>query len=314
MLGCAPGGVPLIPTLPFGGTGHQSTRLIFGAAALFNASQAEADATLEQLLEAGVNHIDAAASYGDAELRVAPWMERHREAFFLATKTGKRDYAGARQEIEASRSRMQVDCIDLIQLHCLVDPQEWDVAMGSDGALRAALEAREAGHVRFVGVTGHGTQTAAMHLRSLERHAFDAVLLPCNPSLLANDAYARDFESLRVVCRKREVAVQTIKAIARRRWPHGLRPDRTCWYQPLESPDAIERAIHWVLAHDEVFVNSASDRDLLAHALRAAASFDGAPPPEQLAADRADHEIEPLFFEGFEGVGRGPKPADSVAP
>ena len=303
----------MIPTLPFGQTGHQSTRLIFGAAALFNATQPQADAVLELLLAAGVNHIDAAASYGDAELRVAPWMQRHRDAFFLATKTGKRDYTAALAEIEASRARMQVDCIDLIQLHCLVDPEEWEIALGPDGALRAALEARDAGHVRFIGVTGHGTQTAAMHLRSLERHAFDAVLLPCNPSTLANADYARDFDALLAECRTRSVAVQTIKAIARRRWPHGVRPNRTCWYQPLESPDAIERAVHWVLGHDDVFVNSASDRDLLPYSLDAAACFEGAPPDERLATDREQHQIEPLFFSGFEGVGRGPKPSESPA-
>jgi aryl-alcohol dehydrogenase-like predicted oxidoreductase len=300
----------LIPTRPFGRTGHQSTRLIFGAAALFDASQAEADAVLEQLLEAGVNHIDAAAGYGAAELRLGPWMQRQRDAFFLATKTRERGFQAARAEIETSRQRLRVDCIDLIQLHCLVEPEEWEVALGRDGALRAALEAREAGHVRFVGVTGHGTRTAAMHLRSLERHDFDSVLLPCNPSLLADADYARDFETLRGECRTRGVAVQTIKAIARRRWPHGKRPDRTCWYQPLESPQAIARAIHFVLAHDDLFVNSASDRDLLRHALAAAARFESAPSAEQLAADRAEYAVEPLFFPGYEGVGRGPKPAD----
>ena len=301
----------MIPTLAFGRTGHQSSRLIFGAAALFNATQAEADAVLEQLLVAGVNHIDAAAGYGEAELRLGPWMERHREAFFLATKTRERGFAAARAEIEASRRRMQVDCIDLLQLHCLIEPDEWEVALGPDGALRAALEARDAGHVRFVGVTGHGTRTAAMHLRSLERHPFDSVLLPCNPTLLANADYARDFQALRSECAARGVAVQTIKAIARRRWPHGVKPNRTCWYQPLESPEAIERAIHFVLAHDDLFVNSASDRDLLRHALAAAARFETAPSAEQLAADREQHGIEPLFFPGFEGLGRGPKPADA---
>lgn len=303
----------MIPTHPFGRTGHQSTRLIFGAAALFNATQAEADATLEQLLEAGINHIDAAAGYGDAELRIGPWMGRHRDDFFLATKTRERGRAAARDEIEASRRRMQVDCIDLLQLHCLVEEDEWQQALGPDGALAAALEARDAGHVRFLGVTGHGTRTAAMHLRSLERFAFDSVLLPCNPTLLADPDYARDFEALRAECARRGVAVQTIKAIARRRWPHGKRPDRTCWYQPLESPAAIERAIHFVLARDELFVNSASDRDLLRHALAAAASFAGAPSAEQLAADRDAYAIEPLFFPGYEGVGRGPRPADTTA-
>ena len=289
----------MLPTHPFGRTGHESTRVLFGAAALFQCSQAEADAALEQLLEAGVNHIDAAASYGDAELRVGPWMERHRDAFFLATKTGERRYEAARDQIEASRQRMRVDVIDLIQLHNLVKPEDWETAMGPDGALRAAVEARDAGHVRFIGVTGHGTRVAEMHRRSLEHFAFDSVLLPCNPSMLAAAEYAAAFDGLCALCRERGVAVQTIKAIARRRWPEGQTPDRTTWYQPLESAEAIERAIHFVLAQEDLFVNTASDLDLLPLALRAGESFRGAPSRDALAADQADFDVEPLFVRGF---------------
>lgn len=294
----------MIPTAPFGQTGHASSRIIFGAAALFSGDQAKAAPALEQLREAGVNHIDAAASYGDAELCLAPWMQRHRDEFFLATKTGLRDYAGARDQIEASRQRMQVDRIDLIQLHCLVDPEEWETAMGADGALRAAVEARDAGHVRFIGVTGHGTMTPRMHLKSLGRFDFDSVLLPLNPTMLANEGYAQDFEALLDRCRLEEVAVQTIKAIARRRWPKDVKPNRTCWYQPLESPEAIERAVHFALSHEGVFVNTASDLALLPHALAAGASFAGAPLQDDVAADRERFEIAPLFTAEKEGVGR----------
>ena len=289
----------MIARQAFGRTGHESSRLLFGAAALFSGSQAEADAALEKLFAAGVNHIDAAASYGDAELRIGPWMEKHRDAFFLATKTGERRYAAARDQIEASRRRMRVDRIDLIQLHNLVGPEDWDTAMGADGALRAAVEARDAGHVRFIGVTGHGTRVARMHLRSLEHFDFDAVLLPCNPSMLADADYAAEFDALHARCRERRVAVQTIKAIARRRWPEGSEPDRTTWYQPLESAEAIERAIHFVLAHEGLFVNTASDLDLLPLALAAGESFAGAPAASDLASDRREHAIEPLFVRGF---------------
>jgi aryl-alcohol dehydrogenase-like predicted oxidoreductase len=247
-----------------------------------------------------VNHIDAAASYGDAELRIGPWMERHRDDFFLATKTGERSRAAARDQIEASRRRMRVDTIDLIQLHNLVKPDEWETALGPDGALRAAIEARDAGHVRFIGVTGHGTRVAEMHARSLERFAFDSVLLPCNPSMLAGPDYAAEFDALVATCRERRVAVQTIKAIARRRWPEGVEPDRTTWYQPLESAEAIERAIHFVLAHEDLFVNTASDLDLLPLALRAAERFSGPPPEDALAGDQADFGVEPLFVRGFQ--------------
>src|SRR5689334_478879 len=201
----------MIAQQPFGRTGHMSTRTLFGAAALSSVTQAEADRTLETLLEYGVNHIDTAASYGDAELRIGPWMGRYRQQFFLATKTGERTYQKARDEIHRSLERLQVDQVDLIQLHNLVDPDEWETAMGPGGALEAAVEARDQGLVRFIGVTGHGITIAAMHKRSLERFDFDSVLLPYNYVLIQNQQYAADFEALMQLCQQRDVAVQTIK-------------------------------------------------------------------------------------------------------
>jgi aryl-alcohol dehydrogenase-like predicted oxidoreductase len=168
----------------FGRTGHESTVTIFGAAALGNVTQSVADATLEVLLQYGINHIDTAASYGDAELRIGPWMAKHRNDFFLATKTGERTYAKAKEQIHRSLERMRTDKIDLIQLHNLVHPDDWDVAMGDGGALEAAVEAREQGLVRFIGVTGHGLAVAAMHRRSLLAFDFDTVLLPYNYPLM----------------------------------------------------------------------------------------------------------------------------------
>src|SRR2546423_6604622 len=153
----------MISTAPFGQTGHESTRTLFGAAALGSVKQAEADETLELLLEHGVNHIDTAASYGDSELRVAPWLRRHRDDFFLATKTGERDYAGAREEIRRSLDRLGVDRIDLLQLHHLVDVIEWEFALREGGALDAALEAREEGLIPFIGGQGHGLTVSRMH-------------------------------------------------------------------------------------------------------------------------------------------------------
>src|SRR5205807_3292377 len=184
----------VIATAPFGKTGHESTRTIFGAAALASVSQAEADRTLELLLEHGVNHIDTAASYGDSELRIAPWLARHREHFFLATKTGKRDYKGAREEIRRSLDRLGVDRVDLIQLHNLVDVIEWEFALREDGALQACVEARDEGLVRFIGVTGHGLTVARMHRRSLDRFPFDSVLAPYNWIQMQDPVYAADFE------------------------------------------------------------------------------------------------------------------------
>lgn len=290
----------MIPTAPFGRTGYASSRLLFGAAALGRCTQAEADAALEALLAAGVNHVDTAASYGDAELRLAPWMERHRREFFLATKTGERGYHGAREQIRRSLERMRVDHVDLIQLHNLVKEEEWRQALGPQGALRACVEARDEGLVRWIGVTGHGTRVAAMHLRSLERFDFDSVLLPMNPSLLRDASYAADFERLVAVCAERGVAVQTIKSVARRRWPDGATPRYDTWYEPLEDPDAIERAVHWALARPGVFVNTAGDLRLLGPMLRAGERFaadaaHAAPAPDPAWA----RETEPLFVRGL---------------
>ena len=287
----------MIQTLPFGRSGHASTRLIFGAAALWRAPQQEADGALEALLAAGVNHIDTAASYGDAELRIGPWMERHRERFFLATKTGERTAAGARDSIARSLERLQVEQIDLIQLHNLVDDAEWRVAMGPGGALEALLEARDRGLVRFLGVTGHGTWAPAMHRRSLEHFPFDSVLVPYNFSMLQDPTYAADLEALLALCAARGVAVQTIKSVARRRW-QGDEGRRFSWYEPLRDVDAVTRAVQFVLARPGLFLNSSSDATLLRAILAAASQPIAAPAAEAMRADAARFAVEPLFVRG----------------
>jgi aryl-alcohol dehydrogenase-like predicted oxidoreductase len=293
----------MLPTLPFGRTGHASTRILFGAAALWRATQAEADAAFELLLASGVNHIDAAASYGDAELRIGPWMERHRDRFFLATKTGERGYAAARDQIRASLERLRTDRIDLLQLHNLVKEDEWEQAMGPDGALRAAVEARAAGLVRFIGVTGHGTRVAAMHAKSLARFDFDSVLLPMNPAMLRDPRYRDEFDALLATCRSREVAVQTIKSVARRRWADGTQPTHDTWYEPLTDPGDVERAVHWALAqHPDVFVNTAGDLRLLAPMIRATETFASRPRDAEIGAVESRTPLEPLFVRGFAGA------------
>jgi aryl-alcohol dehydrogenase-like predicted oxidoreductase len=208
----------MIAKQQFGSSGHESTRTIFGAAALAKVSHAEAGRTLELLLEQGVNHIDTAASYGDSELRIASWLKRNPGMFFLATKTGKREYKEAKEEFRHSLERLGVDRVDLLQLHNLVDVIEWECALREGGALEAAVEAREEGLVRLIGVTGHGLSAAAMHLRSLERFPFDSVLLPYNFRQLQDARYAEEFEALAKVCVERGVAVQTIKSIALAPW------------------------------------------------------------------------------------------------
>ncbi len=294
----------MIPRQPFGGTGHDSSRLIFGAAALFAIDQEASDRVLAELLEAGINHIDVAASYGNAELRVGPWMREHRDGFFLATKTGERGYEGARDQIRASLERLEVDQIDLIQLHNLTDEAGWEQAFRDDGALRACVEARDEGLVRFIGVTGHGTRVADMHLRSLERFPFDSVLLPYTFSMMQQPAYADSFETLLDLCAERRVAVQTIKAVARRRWGRVEKPTTTTWYHAFEDPEDIERAIHWALARPGIFVNTASDPTLMRHSIAAAERFSAEPSRDEMTSVWQRLHVEPLFVPGQDGVGR----------
>ena len=286
-----------IPTIPFGSTGHLSTRCIFGGTALSRASQEQADRTLEVLLRYGINHIDTAAGYGDSELRIAPWMRRHRDRFFLATKTGERSADAARAQLERSLRRLQVDHVDLIQLHSLTEPDEWQQALGSGGALEALIRAREEGLARSIGITGHGVTVARSHLDALERHPFDAVLLPLNYPMYRIPQYAADFEELRQECRRRGVAVQTIKAIARRRWTGSARPHST-WYEPLAGQQDIDASVHWVLAHDGVFLNTAGDMHLLPRILDAAARAPaaGADNRDTAAGEAAARrQMRPLF-------------------
>jgi aryl-alcohol dehydrogenase-like predicted oxidoreductase len=286
----------VIPSAPFGSTGHNSRRTIFGAAALGKVTEAEADRALELVLRYDLNHLDTAASYGDSELVIAPWLRREgRERFFLATKTGKRTYAEARDEIRLSLRRLGVDHVDLIQLHNLVDQKEWDVAMGKDGALRAAVEARDAGLTRFIGVTGHGLEVARRHRESLERFPFDSVLFPYNATQLAGEEYARDAETLIALCEKRGVAVQTIKAITLGPWS-GERPPRpTTWYEPLTDQRDIDLAVRFVLARPGVFLNTASDIDLLAKILDAADRGGPAPTSDEMTDLMRRREMAPLF-------------------
>jgi aryl-alcohol dehydrogenase-like predicted oxidoreductase len=284
----------MIQRQPFGRTGHESTRTIFGAAAFSRATQDEADRTLDLLLEHGVNHIDTAASYGDSELRLGPWMGRYRDRFFLATKTNERTYTAAREQFHRSLERLRVPNVDLLQLHNLVDPEQWQTAMAPGGALEAAIEAKDQGLTRFIGVTGHGVTVAAMHRRSLERFPFDAVLLPYNYVMMQNPHYAADFEALLALCWERGVAVQTIKGITLGPWNEKEHTHRT-WYEPLREPADIDTAVHWALGRPGVFLNTAGDMTLLPLVLDAAARFERAPADEAMRALVARREMTPLF-------------------
>jgi aryl-alcohol dehydrogenase-like predicted oxidoreductase len=287
----------MIATSPFGSTGHQSTRVIFGAAALGGMKQEKADQVLDLLLEYGINHLDTAASYGDSELRIGPWMRTHRKRFFLATKTGDRTYEGARDSLHRSLERLRVDQVDLIQLHNLVAENEWQIALGPRGALEAMVEARAQGLVRFIGVTGHGSQVAAMHRRSLARFAFDSVLFPYNFTMMGLGRYAADAEALLTLCRERGVATQTIKSVARRRWQNGTER-KFSWYEPLRDRDAIRRAVRFVLSRPGLFLNSSSDATILRDTLEAAGEVSSEPARAEMEADVARFAMEPLFIPG----------------
>jgi aryl-alcohol dehydrogenase-like predicted oxidoreductase len=284
----------MIERAPFGATGHDSSRVIFGAAALASVSKAEADSTLDQLLAHGINHIDVAAGYGDAELRIASWLRRHPGTFFVATKTAQRSYRGAREEIRRSLDRLGVDRVDSIQLHNLVDVIEWDTALSADGALEAAIEAREEGLVRFIGVTGHGLSVPEMHRRSLERFAFDSVLAPYNHVQMQDPRYAETFEALAAVCAERNVALQTIKSLARRRWD-GREHTAATWYEPLREQADVDLAVHWVLGRAEAFLLTTGDVELLPRLLDAAERFTSRPDDEQMAELARRAQAEPLF-------------------
>jgi aryl-alcohol dehydrogenase-like predicted oxidoreductase len=284
----------MIEQRPFGRTGHRSTVTLFGAAALAQASQGDADRALEVLLRHGVNHIDTAARYGDSELRIGPWMARHRKDFFLATKTGSRTATEARADIHRSLERLRVDQVDLIQLHSLGHPDDWDQAMGPGGVLEAVIEARQQGLARFIGVTGHGWSIPAMHRRSLARFDFDSVLLPYNVFFAQNERYRQAFGEVLTICRERNVAVQVIKAIARGPWATTDRTHAT-WYQPLEAQADIDRAVHWAMGVPGIHLNTAGDLALLPRILDAASRFERRPSDEAMTAMLEATRMTSLF-------------------
>ncbi len=278
----------------FGRTGHLSSRILLGAAAFSDVTQNETDRSMELALSMGVNHVDVAASYGEAELRVGSWIKRHGKSFFLATKTGERTAIKARDQIHLSLDRLQVDQVDLLQLHYLVDPKEWELALGHGGALEAALDARDQGLVRFIGITGHGVTVAKMHLRALERYNFDSVLLPYSYLMAQNKEYLRDFQTLLRTCQDRNIAVQTIKSLVHSPW-HDRPQIRDTWYRPMEEQTDIDLAVHWILGHPGLFLNSVGDIHLLPKVLDAAKRFIAQPTDGEMQFQMEKLDMEPLF-------------------
>jgi predicted aldo/keto reductase-like oxidoreductase len=284
----------MIPQMEFGNTGHNSTRTIFGGAAFWSVTQDEANKTLDLLLEYGVNHIDTAASYGDSELRIGPWMREYRKTFFLATKTDKRTYSEAKEELYKSLERLKVDYVDLWQMHNLVNLEQWETAQTEGGTIDAFIEAKEEGLVKFTGVTGHGLAAPVRHLQSLKQYKFNSVLLPYNFIMMQDEKYATDFKELETYCLKNKVAIQTIKTISKGALGHKKKK-HAVWYDPLDDPKSIANAIHWAMGNPNIFINTVGDIHLLRHVLEAAANFKSMPSNEIMNAEVKKNDITPLF-------------------
>jgi aryl-alcohol dehydrogenase-like predicted oxidoreductase len=279
--------VDLVETRRLGRLGHQSSVLIYGAAALSDVTQDVADRSIQEALDGGINHLDVAASYGDAELRLGPWIPQIRDRVFLATKTGLRDRDSAWRQINASLERLQTDRVDLLQLHAVGDLAELDLATGKDGALEAAVRALDEGLVGAVGITGHGWEAPATHLEALRRYPFATVLTPLNPVLWRDDAYRSAYQALVEEVRRQDAGLMTIKTASRRNWPEGAEHTHTTWYEPYDEQRRITAAVSWVLAHPEVTgIPTAGDVTLLSMLLEAERHrIDPAEAEAQLATD-----------------------------
>ncbi len=281
-------------TRRFGRTGHNSSIAIFGAFAVSQATQAEADRIMEKVITAGVNHIDVAPSYGHAELRLGPWMARERERFFLGCKTMERTKDGAAAEMQRSLERLQVDSFDLYQLHVITSFQELDQVTGPNGALEALIAARDDGLTRYIGITGHGVDVPDVFLEALSRFDFDSVLFPVNFIQYANPAYRRSAEELLNVCRQKDIGTMAIKMIAKRPWG-DLPQTHITWYQPFLEMEDIEAGVNFALTQDITGICTSGDPEVLPMVLKACENFTPLTIKEQEALISQAHQYEPLF-------------------
>jgi aryl-alcohol dehydrogenase-like predicted oxidoreductase len=284
----------MIEKMEFGRTGHMSSRVIFGAAALGTVTQKEADETYDLLKKYDINHIDTAESYGESELRIGPWMKRDRDSFFLATKTDMRTKKEAMEELYQSLEKLNTDHIDLWQFHLLVDEKEWEIAMGEGGVLEAAIEAKQKGLIKHIGVTGHGLNAPSIHYRSLMKYDFDSVLFPYNYTMMQNSQYSADVSKLMELCSKRNIAMQTIKSLSKGPLGESVNHYAT-WYEPLTDAASIATSVNWVLKNPNVFLNSTGDITLLPTLLEKASEPLFVPSDEEMQALVLNQGIKPLF-------------------
>jgi aryl-alcohol dehydrogenase-like predicted oxidoreductase len=271
-----------------------STIAIFGAAAFWDIPQPEADRVMEMVIRAGVNHIDVAPSYGQAEERIGPWMKRERGRFFLGCKTTERTQAGARDELHRSLERLQTEQFDLYQLHAITTMDELDAVTATGGALEAFVEARRQGLVRHIGITGHGADAPRLYLEALRRFDFDTVLFPLNFVQMANPEYREQAEALIETCRSRDVGTMVIKTITKGPWgekPHSA----TTWYEPFEETERIQAAVNFALSYDVTGLCTAGDTRLLPRVLEACERFTPLAVAERESLIEAGRGYEPLF-------------------
>jgi aryl-alcohol dehydrogenase-like predicted oxidoreductase len=278
-----------------GRTGHLSSVVIFGAAALSEVDQAAANQSLDLALQHGINHIDVAPSYGQAEERVGPWLKPHRDKFFLGCKTMERTRDGAWAELERSLKRLQVDKLELHQLHAVTSFDEMRRALQPGGAIEALQQAREQGITRWLGITGHGIDTPAIYLEALERFDFDTVMFPLHPRLYADSAYRRDAEKLLDICIQRDIGAMIIKSVTKGPWGQQAKT-HTTWYEPYNTQERINEGVRFALSQAGVAgIPSAGDVRLLPMVLEAAEHYYPMEAAEQAALIERSAALEPLF-------------------
>lgn len=281
-------------TRRFGRTGHMSTLAVFGAAAFWEIGQAQADEVMELILSHGVNHIDVAPSYGQAEERVGSWLARQRERFFLGCKTMERARAGAAAEMRRSLKRLQVEAFDLYQIHAITTMQELDEVTRAGGALEAIVEARSAGLTRYIGITGHGWESPVIFQEALRRFDFDSVLFPLNFIQFADPVYRQNAEELIRLCREKDVATMVIKSIARGPW--GEKPKtHTTWYEPFSDLAHIQQAVNFALSQEVSAICTAGDITVLPRVLEACENFKPLSEADQEILVASASKFEPLF-------------------
>jgi predicted aldo/keto reductase-like oxidoreductase len=281
-------------TRRFGRTGHLSTIAIFGAAAFWEIDQAGADRTMELVIEHGINHIDVAPSYGQAEERVGPWLARERKRFFLGCKTMERTKDGAAAELQRSLQKLQTDHFDLYQIHAVTSMEELDMVTRAGGALDAVRAAREAGLTRFIGITGHGVNSPAIFLEALKRFDFDSILFPLNFIQYANPVYRQNAEELVRQCQAKDVGTMIIKSITRGPWGDKPKTQNT-WYQPFEAAEQIQQAVNFVLSQDVTGICTAGDTTILPLVLEACEQYTLMDIQAQEALIASAGQFEPLF-------------------